>query len=52
LAVLELTKFACADGWASAMGTGAGFSGQVVGLFEAGKSTWDLVQLDNGDSLG
>jgi hypothetical protein len=52
LAVLELTKFACADGWALAVGTGAGFSGQVVGLFEAGKSTWDVVQLDNGDSLG
>ena len=52
LAVLELSKFACADGWALAVGTGAGFSGQVVGLFEAGKSNWDVVQLDNGNSLG
>ncbi len=52
LAVLELDKFACADGWALAVGTGAGYTGQVVGLFEAGKSKWSTVQLDNGDSLG
>jgi hypothetical protein len=52
LAVLELDKFACADGWALAVGTGAGYTGQVVGLFEAGKSKWSAVQLDNGDSLG
>lgn len=52
LAVLELTKFACADGWALAVGTGAGFTGQVVGLFDAGKSAWSVVQLDNGASLG
>jgi hypothetical protein len=52
LAVLELTKFACADGWALAVGTGAGFTGQVVGLFEQDKSDWSVVQLDNGDSLG
>jgi hypothetical protein len=52
LEVLDLSKFACADGWALAVGTGAGFTGQVVGLFEAGKSNWDVVQLDNGNSLG
>ncbi len=52
LAVLELDKFACADGWALAVGTGAGYTGQVVGLFEAAKSKWSAVQLDNGDSLG
>jgi hypothetical protein len=52
LAVLELSKFACADGWALAVGTGAGFTGQVVGLFEAGKSDWDVVELDNGNSVG
>ena len=52
LAVMELDKFACADGWALAVGTGAGFTGQVVGLFEAAKSKWSSVQLDNGDSLG
>jgi hypothetical protein len=52
LAVLELTKSACADGWALAVGTGAGYTGQVVGLFEAGKSTWNTVELDNGDSVG
>jgi hypothetical protein len=52
LAVLELTRFACADGWAMATGTGAGYTGQVVGLFEAGKSTWSTIELDNGESLG
>ena len=52
LAVLELDKFACADGWALAVGTGAGYTGQVVGLFEAANSKWSVVQLDNGDSLG
>ena len=52
LAVLELDKFACADGWALAVGTGAGYTGQVVGLFEAGNAKWSAVQLDNGDSLG
>jgi hypothetical protein len=51
-AVLELSKFACADGWAVAIGTGAGYTGQVVGLFESNQSTWRTVELDNGDSLG
>jgi hypothetical protein len=50
--VLELTKFACADGWALATGTGAGYTGRVVGLFEADKTSWRTVELDNGDSLG
>jgi len=52
LRVLTLSKFACADGWALASGTGAGFSGQVVGLFQEDNGKWQLVQLDNGDSLG
>lgn len=52
LAVLEFSKFACADGWAVAIGTGAGYTGQVVGLFEANQSSWRTVELDNGDSLG
>ena len=52
LAVLELDKFACADGWALAVGTGAGYTGHVVGLFEQDKSNWSVVQLDNGNSLG
>jgi hypothetical protein len=52
LEVLDLTKFACADGWALAEGTGAGFTGQVVGLFNADKSNWSVVELDNGNSLG
>lgn len=52
LAVLRFTRFACADGWAMAIGTGAGFTGQVVGLFEAVKSHWIAIELDNGNSLG
>jgi hypothetical protein len=52
LAVLEFSEFACADGWAMAIGTGAGYSDQVVGLFEAQGSTWRTVEVDNGDSLG
>jgi hypothetical protein len=34
------------------VGTGAGYTGRVVGLFEAGKSDWSTIELDNGDSLG
>lgn len=61
LPVLQFTKFACADGWAMAVGTGAGYSGQVVGLFEASMSgssapavtaSWKTVEVDNGESLG
>jgi hypothetical protein len=61
LPVMQFTKFACADGWAMAVGTGAGYTGQMVGLFEATMSgssapavaaSWSTVELDNGDSLG
>jgi hypothetical protein len=52
LMVLEFSKFACADGWAAAIGTGAGFNGQVVGLFEADGTKWRVIEIDNGDSLG
>jgi hypothetical protein len=52
LAVFEFSKVACADGWAMAIGTGAGFSGQVVGLFEADGARWRTIELDNGASLG
>jgi hypothetical protein len=50
--VLEFSKFAYADGWAAAIGTGAGFNGQVVGLFEADGTKWRVIEVDNGDSLG
>ncbi|HEX2703889.1 MAG TPA: hypothetical protein VHM72_10725 [Solirubrobacteraceae bacterium] len=51
-AVLVFSKFACADGWAMAIGTGAGYSDQVVGLFEQAGTRWSTIALDNGDSLG
>lgn len=35
LPIMAFSKFACADGWAVALGTGAGYTGPVVGLFEA-----------------
>jgi hypothetical protein len=52
LEVFEFTKFACADGWAMAIGSGAGYSGPVVGLFEADGTNWRSVEVDNGASLG
>jgi len=52
LQVFEFTKFACADGWAMAIGSGAGYSGPVVGLFEADGTNWRSVEVDNGASLG
>jgi hypothetical protein len=52
LEVFEFSKVACADGWAMALGTGAGYTTQVVGLFEAEGTRWGPVEVDNGDSLG
>jgi hypothetical protein len=52
LQVFEFTKFACADGWAMAIGSGAGYSGPVVGLFAADGTNWRSVEVDNGASLG
>ena len=60
LPTLDFTKFACADGWALAVGTGPGYTGQVVALFETTSAatspvatgSWTTVELDNGDSLG
>lgn len=49
---VELTASACADGWAIAVGARAGQPGRVVGLFNARGSEWDVVELDNGASLG
>jgi hypothetical protein len=52
LEVFEFSRFACADGWAMAIGTGAGYSGQVVGLFNSYRTKWRAIEVDNGDSLG
>jgi hypothetical protein len=49
---VEFTRSACADGWAIAIGASAGHPGHVVGLFDASRKKWDLVELDNGASLG
>ena len=51
--VLRLDRVACANGWALAVGTGAGFVGPVVGLFVRGyhEAQWQLLTLDNGTAL-
>lgn len=58
---LAFSASACVDGWALALGTGPGYTGQVVGLFEASNAgamspkatgSWRVVELDNGDSVG
>ncbi len=58
---LSFSASRCADGWALALGTGPGYTGEVVGLFEATNGgalnpkvtgPWRTVQVDNGDSLG
>ena len=51
--VLHFDHFACADGWALAVGTGTGFTGSVVGLFDRGwqPKKWELLTLDNGNAL-
>ncbi|NNN20675.1 MAG: hypothetical protein HKL80_01560 [Acidimicrobiales bacterium] len=50
--IINLTKFACDDGWAIATGTGVGFNGPIIGLFESYKGKWKELELDNGASLG
>jgi hypothetical protein len=51
--VLHFDHVACAAGWALAVGTGTGFSGTVVALFDRvyHKSQWQLMTLDNGLAL-
>jgi hypothetical protein len=51
--VLQFDHVACADGWALAVGTGTGFTGPVVGLFDRGwkHKQWALLTLDNGNAL-
>jgi hypothetical protein len=50
---LQFHAAACADGWAFAIGTGSGFTGTIVGLFERNSTPkqWNLVSLDNGHAL-
>ena len=51
--VLTFDRATCAGGWALAVGTGAGFSGPVIGLFDRGYrgKTWQVLTLDNGTAL-
>jgi hypothetical protein len=51
--VLGFARVACAGGWALAIGTGAGFSGPVIGLFDRAyhKNAWQVLTLDNGTAL-
>jgi hypothetical protein len=51
--VLHFDRVACEAGWAVAVGTGAGFSGPVFGLFDHGfrRAHWQLLRLDNGAAL-
>jgi hypothetical protein len=51
--VLEFDQVAYAEGWAVAVGTGAGYSGKLVGLFiRNGKGwSWRLLTIDNGNAL-
>lgn len=54
VATLQFDRVACAGGWALAAGTGAGYDGPVVGLFNRSAihpSRWRLITLDNGLSL-
>ncbi len=51
-AAVEFIEYACADGWAMAVGTRDGYPGQVVGLFDASRAKWAVVELDSGGSLG
>jgi|SRR5665213_120242 len=52
LNLVSFSKVACAAGWAMAVGTGGGYSGQVVGLFDENKGNWSVAVLDNGENLG
>lgn len=51
--VLHFDRVACGAGWAFAVGTGTGFTGRVVGLFDRGAhpKRWELMTLDNGNAL-
>jgi hypothetical protein len=51
-AAVEFTDYACRDGWAMAVGTRDGDPVKVVGLFEARRAKWTVVELDSGESLG
>jgi hypothetical protein len=44
-------KAACGDGWGLAAGTGDGYTGPVIGLFELLDGRWHDLQLDDGADL-
>jgi len=51
--LFQFDRATCADGWALAVGTGAGYTGPVFGLFNQTyhARTWRLLTLDNGSAL-
>ena len=51
--VLHFDRVACAGGWALAVGTGSGFTGPAVALFDTGyhQHHWQVLTLDNGTAL-
>jgi hypothetical protein len=54
VATFQFDRFACTADWALAAGTGVGYTGPVVGLFNRSAvhpGQWRLMTLDNGLSL-
>jgi hypothetical protein len=49
---ISFRRVECADGWALALGTGSGYSGDAVGLFDQIDGRWKLITLDDGSGLG
>jgi hypothetical protein len=48
---LQFSHVACADGWAMAEGTGNGYAGPVVALFEEQSHQWQELQINDGTDL-
>jgi hypothetical protein len=49
---ISLTRVACAGGWALAQGTGIGYAGRVVALFDQIDRKWTPISVDDGSGLG
>jgi hypothetical protein len=49
---ISFTRAHCTDGWALAVGTGSGYAGDAVGLFDQIDGRWKLITLDDGSGLG
>lgn len=49
---LAFRRASCAGGWALAVGSGSGYSGPVLGLFNEQDRHWKLITLDDGSGLG